>query len=286
MTWTKVSGGYEIGLLKGKVACRNSAGKPLRSVPAGLKNDPAVVGLRQLLQWLARHEAACQADVETWMVRSLPVPLAVLLQLWPDPSWQRVLRDLVVRPDGVTGADVGLLRDVDAVRGAGLVTLDGDTIWVRATRLSVPHPVLLPDLDDLRGFVVDLGVEQVVPQLFRETWTRPADADLAAISLNDWSGGRFLEARHLTGRVTSQGYAVRGGYATLKIFEDAVPVEARFWVGSEYSDEEAETGELGWVDRGSRSVALGDVGPVAWSEGVRMAARIYAGRVTDEETAA
>ena len=258
----------------------------MRNVPAALKSDPAVVGLRQLVESLDRHEEMCRAEVEMWMVRSLPVPLALLRQVWPDPSWQRALRDLVVRPDDVLGADPGLLRDVDAARGAGLVTLDGDTTWVKTKTLSIPHPVLLADLEDLRGFVVDLDVEQVVPQLFRETWKRPVDTDLAACALGDWAGGRFAQGRHLNSRVTSQGYKVRGGFATLKIFEAAGLSEARLWVGSDGPDVEAETGELMWIDRRGKSVALGDVGPVAWSEGVRMAARIFAGRVTDEDAAA
>jgi hypothetical protein len=150
--------------------------------------------------------------------------------------------------------------------------------------VSLPHPALLADLEELRGFVVDLGVEQTVPQLFRETWSRPRAADLAATSVDDWSGGRFAQLRHLTGRVTGQGYVLRGGFATVTIFEDASAVEARMWVGSDSPDAEASTGELGWVDETGRSLALGEVGPVAWSEGARMAARIHAGRVVDEES--
>ena len=42
------------------------------------------------------------------------------------------------------------------------------------------------------------------------------------------------------------------------------------------------TGEPGWVDEQARPVPLTEVGPVAWSEGARMAARIYAGRKTEE----
>jgi hypothetical protein len=151
-----------VGLLDGKVAVRNNAGKILRSVPATLKKDPVVIGLRQLLEWLTRHDKACQSEVEAWMVRSLPVPLAVLIELWSDPSWQRALKDLVVQANGAKGADVGLLRDLDPTRGAGMVTLDGDSVWVKTKALSLPHPVLLPDLEELRGFVADLGVEQVI----------------------------------------------------------------------------------------------------------------------------
>jgi hypothetical protein len=122
--------------------------------------------------------------------------------------------------------------------------------------------------------------------LFREIWLRPADVDPRATSVSDWSGGRFAQLRHLTGRATGQGYAVRGGFASQKIFEAGRPIDARFWVGSDSPDEETETGELGWVDERARAVPLAEVGPVAWSEGARMAARIYAGRILDEEVAA
>jgi hypothetical protein len=285
VTWIRTSSGHEVGLVGGKISCRNQAGKVLRSVPSSLKDDPAVVGLKQLTEWLARHEANCQAEVEKWMVRSLPVPLAVLVEVWPDPSWQRALTDLVVRPAEPADAEVGLLRAVDPEQGAGLVTLDGDTVWVRAEAL-LPHPVLLPELAELRGFVVDLEVEQVVPQLFREVWPRPEQIDPRATSVSDWAGGQFKQLRHLTSRATGQGYAVRGGYATQKVFEAGRSIEARFWVGSDSPDMEAETGDLGWVDEQSRAVPLAEVGPVAWSEGARMAARIHAGRVVDEEAVA
>ena len=272
--------------MDGAIRCRNKAGKMLRTVPSAVKDDPAVVGLRQLLEWLTRHQASCRAEVEKWMVRSLPVPLPVLVQLWPDPTWQEALTDLVVRPGDDPQAEVGLLRAVDGEQGLGLVTLDGDTVRVDVPTLTVPHPVLLPELAELREFVVDLGVEQVVPQLFREVWTRPVDADLRATAVTEWSGGRFQQLRHLTGRATSQGYAVRGGFATQKIFEAGNSVEAQFWVGSDSPDFEAETGELGWVDTDNRALPLAEVGPVAWSEGARMAARIHAGRTVDEEAAA
>ena len=219
VTWSPTSSGHSVGLVDGKVVVRNSAGRTLKSVPAALKEDPAVVGLRQLIEWLRRHEQECQATVESWMVRSLPVPLTVLAQVWADEAWRSALTDLVVEPQGGRGAEPGLLRDVDPNKGAGLVTLDGDSIWVKARTLSVPHPVLLPDLEDLRGFVSDLGVEQIVPQLFRSVHTRGAEVNGTATSVDDWSGGRFAQLRHATSRVTGQGYTVRGGYATVKVFE-------------------------------------------------------------------
>ncbi len=270
--------------------CRNASGRLLKSVPAALKDDPAVIRLRQLLEWLTRHEASCLAQVETWMVRSLPVPLSALVQVWPDEAWQRALRDLVVRPLGSveeasSGGEPGLLRAVDPEKGIGLVTLDGDTVFVPAAAVAVPHPVLLADLDELREFVADLQVQQTVPQLFREITPRPARLRARDTSVSDWANGEFAELRHLTGRATSQGYAVRGGYASLRIWEGGRALDARYWLGSDAPEYPAWTGELGWVDEQDRPVPLTEVGPVAWSEGARMAARIYAGRKTEEETA-
>ncbi|NUS55401.1 MAG: DUF4132 domain-containing protein, partial [Streptomycetaceae bacterium] len=109
MGWVR-AGDYEVALEDGTVVCRNSAGKRLKSVPAKLADDPAVSGLRQFVEWLDRHERACVADVERWMVRSLAVPAHVVVRVWPDPAWQAVLRDLVVTTgDGTTG----FLRDAD-----------------------------------------------------------------------------------------------------------------------------------------------------------------------------
>ena len=85
MGWV-TAGDYEVALDDGKVICRNAAGRRLKSVPAKLADDPAVVGLRQLSEWLERHERQCLADVERWLTRSLPVPLEVLTRVWPDPA--------------------------------------------------------------------------------------------------------------------------------------------------------------------------------------------------------
>lgn len=93
MGWVS-AGGYEVALDGGKVVCRNTAGRLLKSVPPKLADDPAVVGLKQLVAWLERHERQCLADAERWMARSLPVPLAVVTGVWPDPAWRAALRDL------------------------------------------------------------------------------------------------------------------------------------------------------------------------------------------------
>ncbi|TDU02072.1 uncharacterized protein DUF4132 [Streptomyces sp. 846.5] len=95
MGWVS-AGEYEVALDDGRVVCRNAAGRRLRAVPAKLKDDPAVLELRALAEWLDRHARECLAEVESWMIRSEPVPAALLAAVWVDPVWRGVLRDLVV----------------------------------------------------------------------------------------------------------------------------------------------------------------------------------------------
>ncbi|MFJ9737161.1 DUF4132 domain-containing protein [Streptomyces sp. NPDC101166] len=284
MGWVS-AGDYEVALDDGKVVCRNAAGRRLKALPSKIADDPAVVGLRQLLEWLARHEQRCLTDVERWMVRSLPVPFAVLARVWPDPAWQSALRDLVVTGDD--GEVAGFLRDADLERGLGLVDLDGDTVRITCDLVRLPHPVLLEDLEELREFAVELGVEQGARQLFREVWRRPAALDAEASSVEEFAGGVFKQLRFLHGRAAQLGYRVRGGHAVCSVLEDGRGVEARVWVGDYDGYEETETGPLVFTDPAGKALKLGQVGPVAWSEGMRMAAALYAGRdIEDEERAA
>lgn len=240
-----------------------------------------VVGLRQLTEWLARHDGLCRGEVERWMIRSLPVGLPVLRSVWPDPAWRTALGDLVVAvPDAAGGWDpdeIGFLRDVDE-RGVGVVDLDGETLRLPADRIVVPHPVLLPDLDDLREFAADLGVRQSVDQLFRATWHKPADLRPGTVRCEEYSGGEFGQLRQVVAKATSLGYPVRGGYAVCRVFEAGRAVEARYWIGSDDPSWETTTGELVFTGASGAALRLADVGPVTWSEGVRMAAALYAGR--------
>lgn len=54
------------------------------------------------------------------------------------------------------------------------------------------------------------------------------------------------------------------------------------WIGEPYWDGDTETGGLTWSDEDGRTLRAAEVGPVAWSEGMRMAAALYAGRKVEE----
>ncbi|MFE2034329.1 DUF4132 domain-containing protein [Streptomyces scopuliridis] len=303
MGWIETTGGYAVALDGTRVLCRNAAGRTLKQVPPKLKDDAEVVRLRQLAEWLERHGRECREQVDTWLVRSLPVPVALLARVWPDTAWQSALRDLVVAPVATDGsADTeraGFLRDADPARGLGIVDLDGDSVWLDAAEVEtvlIPHPVLLEELAELREFAAELGVEQGAEQLFREVWRRPEAAEGGAGgpagggTAQDWrayADGKFAQLRHATARAVSLGYRVRGGQAVCPLVENGRQLEAAYWLGDDYPESEALTGSLEWRDTAGRRLPLAEVGPVAWSEGERMAALVYAGRVveSDEEKA-
>lgn len=284
MGWV-AAGDYEVALEGGRVVCRNASGKRLRSVPAKLRAEPAVMELRALAEWLERHARECSAMVERWMIQGEPVSRTLLAEVWADPAWREVLRDAVVCPVGSPDV-VGFLRDADPDKGLGVVDLDGDTVRLDDALVRVPHPVLLDDLEELREFAGELGVEQHVQQLYREVWRRPATADSAALVESSFAGGEYADLRELLGRATRLGYRVRGGYAVLPLVEEGVPLQARIWLG-DYYEGGTVTGPLQWCGRDGKPVPLGSVGPVSWSEGMRMAAGLYAGsKNRDEEQAA
>ncbi|MDX3203686.1 DUF4132 domain-containing protein [Streptomyces scabiei] len=245
-----------------------------------LKDHPEVDRLRRFAEWLDRHAAACVTQVDAWMVSSLPVPTGLLARVWPDEAWQAALRDLAVVGDDPD--EVGFLRGATDSGELRVVNLDGETVRLSPRTVTLPHPVLLPDLDDIREFAAELGIVQRVEQIHRATWRRPADLAAKATQVRDFTGGKFRSRFALAARATSLGYRVSGGYATARVRDGERTVEASVWIGEPYWDDEVETGSLTWQDQDGRALPLADVGPVAWSEGMRMASALHAGRVIEE----
>ncbi len=285
--WVDGPDGYSLALVDGKLQCRNKKGKTLQSVPKKVRDSEVGRRLKALSDWLVEHQRTCRETIERWMLRSLPVPREVLEQVWPDPAWRGALQHLVVAPLDGDAADIdggGFLEAAEAGRGLGIVDLDGESGWLDSARIAVLHPILLGEnLDDLRELATDLEFEQGVMQLMRETFDAPADMDPDDTSMSAWSGGKFEQLNHVLSRCQTLGYRVSGGYAVCPVWEGGRMLEARYWVGAESPEAETWTSDLIWVDDEQSSVKLGDVGPVALSEGMRMAGAIYARRVVEED---
>lgn len=286
ISWLDADRNYALGIEAGKLVCRNPAGKKLASVPKELKESELAEQLTALCEWLADHRAECQRRVETWMLRSLPVPCEVVRAVWPDPDWSDMLRNLVVTPADAHGkanaTQKGLLRDVHPKKGIGVVDRDGETQWIAAPQLLIPHPILIDGLEELREIAVDMGFAQALEQLFRPTFVAtPEQRELTRIT--DFSNGKFDQLNFASSLCRRLGYPVRGGYACCKIWENARPIEARYWIGDEYPEAETYTGELIFVDNDQKPLKIAAVGRVTFSEGVRMASQIYAKRKVEKE---
>jgi hypothetical protein len=286
VSWIEAEKDYRLALDGGKLVCQNPKGKRLAQVPKWLKEGEAAQQLSALRDWLSEHEQECRETVETWMLRSLPVPRSVLAATWPDPAWAEELQNLVVcavdRKGEPDQEQAGFLRDADAKKGIGIVDLDGETQWIKTERIAVPHPILLGELNDFRELATELNFQQRIDQLFRETWFPDKELNQAT-SIDQFAQGKFEQLNHVLGLCRRLGYRVRGGNAVCPVWEKGVLVEARYWVGSEYPESETWTGELLFTDSKERAIPIEDVGPVAFSEGMRMAAAIYAKRVVEEE---
>ncbi|MEV4499417.1 DUF4132 domain-containing protein [Micromonospora arborensis] len=271
MGWVAVGDSYEISLVDGKVAARSTgsraSGRPLKTLPKALRDDPEVDRLRQLSQWLDRHTAECLARVDTWVVSSLPVPTGLLARVWPDPAWQGALRDLVVLGDDP--AEPGFLRDVTDTGDLRVVNLDGDTVRLSPVTATLPHPVRVPDLADLREFADELDVTQRVEQLRRDTWVRPANLKDRDTTINDFHGTTV--PNRLAARAATLGFRVSGSQVKCRVWEAGRTVEAAMWFDEDYWDPEATLGNLSWSVVDGPTLRLTEVGPVAWSEGIRMA---------------
>jgi predicted DNA-binding WGR domain protein len=270
--------GYALGIVDGKVVCRSSKGAVLASVPKDQKDNPVFEQLSEVVLFLAAHTEETARTMEEWMLKSHPVPASVMASVWPDPAWQRALENAVVVADGTPG----FLRGADDKKGIGMVTLDGETVWSKASAVRVPHPILLSELDEFRALLADLALTQSLPQLFRETFAMPKESGDER-SVSTYAGGEFEQLNHALGRCKKHGYRVKGGSSVCRIPGATGVVEARFDLGGEDPFSECSTSLLTFIDEEEKTLLLKDVPPVAYSEGMRMASLVYAGRKIEKK---
>lgn len=292
MGWLAAGDTYEIALVDGRVVAREATQgtaaeperPPRRTLPAEVAERPEVRELERFAEWLDRHAAECAARVTTWMVSSLPVPAGLLGQVWPDEAWQAVLRDLVVVGDGPD--ERGFLRDADPSGELRVVNSDGETVRLTAHSVTFPHPVLLPGLDEIRTSAAELGVVQGIEQIHRAVWRKPEDLAGWADRVTEFADAEYRSWFHLAHRAASLGYRIAGTDVVHRIRDAGRTVTASVSMSDPYSEDRGYTGDLTWSNENAGArLALTEVGPVAWSEGMRMAAALHAGRPVNPEDA-
>jgi len=285
-TWVDAPNGYKLSIVNGKVVCKNAKGTLLASVPATLKEDPITDQLQALVSWLDEHHLECLHTVERWMLRSLVIPSQTLLEVWRDPDWKSAMTNLAIAPADISGKvdteSIGLLKDADPQRGLGIVDVDGESKWLNSPNVAFVHPILIGELDELRELATDLGIMQPIEQLYRPVFA-PTPNQLALSAILDYQGGEFEQLNYALGHCKRLGYPVRGGYAICKVWEGQSPLEARFYIGSEHPESQTFTGDLIFVNANQQAVPVRDVGPVTFSEGIRMATAVYAKRKVEKQ---
>lgn len=100
--------------------------------------------------WLADHNAACLRTVQRWLDLGYAIPVAVLHAVWPDPTWQSILRDMVVATCGDRRyfdppVVVGVLHGVDE-DGVDVEGFDGALTRVVTADVVLPRAGDIPDL--------------------------------------------------------------------------------------------------------------------------------------------
>ncbi|MDO5076633.1 DUF4132 domain-containing protein [Corynebacterium sp.] len=269
------AGSYSFKLQDGVIVARNDKGRVLKTVPAKAKKLPQFEQIDGLRVFLAQHEEHCLYTVRRWFLHGLPVPVSVLCAVWPDPSWRKFLRDVVVSDGQITG----FLRAADDA-GVQIVDLDGESntiAYSEAATVMLQHPAVMAELEEWREFAVELGISQGLDQLFRDVYRKPADSDGQKRAMAAYSDGNYGRAAHLFGRARGGGFVVTMNQVSIDVHEDGRTVSAELGIDAYDMGEEAIIGSLSFTERGVLLPA-DRVGPIAWSEGVRMCEFVYAGR--------
>ncbi|MBU1221639.1 DUF4132 domain-containing protein [Myxococcota bacterium] len=285
VNWVSTDTGYSLAIENGKIICANAKGAQLKSIPKQVRDSEDYEKMKNLQDFLELHKLDCMSSVTKWMLGTVPLSLKVISGVFPDPYWREILTNALIfrtKNGEINASDGGFLRGWDDKKGLGFVDMDGESVWMKDGNIVIPHPVLIPDIDEWRALGAEMEFTQAFDQLFREIHVKAPEVKPDDDSLETWSGGEFNTLMQVMSLCSQKGYRVKAGHAVCSIIENGRNVEARFYIGDDSPDYYTSTGDLSWNDETGETLKFADVGPVAWSEGVLMAATIYSRRNVDE----
>ncbi|SER51402.1 DUF4132 domain-containing protein [Corynebacterium cystitidis] len=261
------------------VVVRNKKGTVLKTVPAKAKVESAYETIDTKANFLEQHARTCRDTVRAWLLGDVTVPTRVIAAVWDDKAWQKQLGNLVI----TDGAATGLLRHVSP-EALTVIDLDGEEATMivdETTVVSIPHPVLLPDLEDWREFAIDLGVQQEMDQLMRDVYQKPADRADGQVVQSSFKGSEYSRAGALIGRARGAGYSATFNSIGMTMEENGTTVGAYLEVEAWAFDDTAHIYNLHFTS-GDREAHWDEISHTLWSEAVRMANYVYAGRTNAE----
>lgn len=263
----KEGGGDEVVVIDPK-------GKRLKSVPAKVKKSDSYQTMMRGRKDDRLRPRRARFAIENRMVAGLPFTAEEMAWLSQDLAYGPHLRGLIFAPEGQSEASMGVIVRFDEQRGLGLVPLDYDSRWVPFSEGLIPHPIRMPSLSDWQDLIIDLGLEQPIPQVFRELRrVQHAERRLKESSL--LAGGETRSAAAIERLLMEAGWTVKRGLARRKLSArvDARPaqVEAWFDYGEFYTpDEPTFLGNFGFADVATkRRLTFEEVPEIIVSEAIR-----------------
>lgn len=278
--WTEVPTGHALRVHGGELQCRNAKGRILASVPPAVKRTEEHERLAVLVDSLTRHRREQVEAAEAWMLRGAVVPVPLLAALWEDPDARAALHGLLVQ--GTASPLSGLLLDADAA-GLEVADADGGRHRMPDPAVVVAHPALLEDADRWWRALVEHGLTQAVEQLQRQVfrvgrvdWLVPAAEGPSAPYVLRYAEGSavFRDYARLMAAFLPLHAELTARHVGVRVREGGQEVLARVELEGDSPEHEHYADRVAWFAPDGRRLTFEEIGPVAWSEGVRLARRV------------
>lgn len=272
-----IAGDYHLKIVDNKIVARNAKGRILKTVPAKVKKESAFEKLAGLISFINQHDKDCSDSVRSWFLGGYPIPTKTIQAVWPDKYWRHYLNNLIITDDETEG----LLRNATE-EGLGIVDLDGESLTITPESIRILHPAIIQDLEDWREFATELGATQGLDQLLREIHRKPTDKKSVSEALSAYSDAKYKMGSHLMGRARGGGFHATLNSITVTVRENGQEIDGTLYVDAYDPYDEAHLSNLSFSSEG-KPLNINEVGPIAWSEAIRMCEFIYAGRTIEEE---